>query len=173
MIRVARLAILLAAVFFLSFSYRPASADELKTPLQTCTVADCGATALDGRINKSDRCCGFNNLEIPWVAQLYAGANECLRLHVTGQSTANTVLTAVAPASQRAWRNDNSNTQPCPTCALLKIRTAANEAGWFLVQVSQSGGGALNAEFVLKYARYASNNPNCSPPTPPLGAAAH
>ena len=170
---VARMAFLLAAILLLSLSYRPASADELKTPVETCTTADCGATVLDGRINRSDRCCGFANLQIPWVAQLYAGANECLRLHVTAQTTANTVLTAVAPSTQRAWRNDNSSVQPCPSCALLKIRTAANEAGWFLVQVNQSGGGPLNAEFALRYARYAATNPNCAAPTPPLGATAH
>jgi len=162
--RTALLLLCAMSVIVLSFS---ASAAELKTPLQSCTTANCGATLLYGRINKSDRCCGFQ-LSMPWVAQLYANKNECLRLHVTGQTAANTEMVAIAPGTQRAWRNDSSNIQPCPTCPLLKIRTNANEEGWFLVQVNQSAGARQDAEFVLRYARYAATNPNCSAPTPPL-----
>jgi hypothetical protein len=144
-----------------------ASAAELKTPLQSCTAPNCGATLLYGRINKSDRCCGFQ-LSMPWVAQLYANKNECLRLHVTAQGSANTELVAIAPGTQRAWRNDNSNIQPCPTCPLLKIRTSANEEGWFVVQVNESTGRRQDSEFLLRYARYPASNPNCSAHNGPL-----
>ena len=141
------------------------SAAELKTPKQTCTAANCGATVLIGRVNRSQRCCGFANMPMPWVAQLYANTNECLRLHVTSQGAANTELVAIAPGTGRAWRNDSSNVSPCPTCPLLKIRTTTNENGWFLVQVNQTAGVATDAEFVLRYARYAAGNPNCANPT--------
>ena len=146
---------------------RSASAAELNTTLQTCTTADCGATVLQGRVNRSDRCCGFAGLSMPWVVQVYANKNECLRLHVTSQAQ-NTELVAVAPGTQRAWRNDNSNLAACPNCPLLKIVTVDNEEGWFLVQVNQAAGKGVNGEFTLKYARYNAGNPNCSPPTHPL-----
>jgi hypothetical protein len=142
---------------------------ELRTSLQTCTTPDCGATVLQARINKSDRAGGFANLPIPWVAQLYANKNECLRLHVTAQNS-NTELVAIAPGTQRAWRNDNSGHPPCRTCPLLKIRTNENEEGWFLVQVHETSGGAINAGFTLHYARYGANNPNCNASTQPLPA---
>ena len=163
------LASLLLAALMLSLSgVTTASAAELKTPKQTCTAANCGATILIGRVNRSQRCCGFTNFSMPWVAQLYANPNECLRLHVTSQGAANTELVAVAPGTGRAWRNDSSNVSPCPTCPLLKIRTTTNENGWFLVQVNQTAGASVDAEFVLRYARYAATNPNCAAPTVPL-----
>lgn len=166
-VRSTRLFGILIALLLSAFA---ASAAELNTPLRTCTTADCQATILLGRINKSDRCCGFANLPMPWVVQLYANPNECLRLRVTAQGSANTELVAVAPGTQRAWRNDNSGLAACTTCPLLKIRTGANEGGWFLVQVNQNTGAAVNANFTLLYSRYAASNPNCSTPTPPLPA---
>jgi hypothetical protein len=78
------IALIITSLILLSVGLA-ASAAELKTPRQTCTAPDCGATVLFGRLNKSDRCCGFANLSIPWVAQLYAYKSECLRLHVTAQ----------------------------------------------------------------------------------------
>jgi hypothetical protein len=156
---------LLATLMLLPTGVTSASAAELKTQKQTCTATNCGATVLIGRINRSQRCCGFANISMPWVAQLYANPNECLRLHVTSQGSANTELVAIAPGTGRAWRNDSSNVSPCPTCPLLKIRTTTNENGWFLVQVNQTAGAAGDAEFVLRYARYAAGNPNCASPT--------
>ena len=138
-----------------------ASAAELKTPQRSCTAADCGATVLFGRLNKSDRCCGFANLSMPWVVQLYANKSECLRLHIT-QKSGNVELVAIAPGTQRAWRNGAS------AGPLLKIRSNANEEGWFLVEVNQSAGLAGNSEFTLKYSRYAAGNPNCATPSSPL-----
>jgi len=161
----------LAILATLLLSAFAASAAELNTPLRTCTTADCQATILLGRLNKSDRCCGFANLPMPWVVQLYANKNECLRLHVTAQATGtNTELVAIAPGTQRAWRNDNSNIAACTTCPLLKIKTGTNEEGWFLVQVNQNNGVAVNGGFTLRYSRYAATNPNCTAPTPPLPA---
>jgi hypothetical protein len=138
-------------------SVSPAASTELKTPLQTCTIGDCGATVLRGQINRTDRCCGFFGLAVPFVTQVYAGKNECLRLHVANQAALNTVMVAVAPGTRRAWRGD-----------VLKIKTNDNEEGWFTVQVSQATGTATNGEFVLKYSRYAAANPNCASATPPL-----
>jgi len=160
--------LLLAALMLSPSGVTTASAAELKTALQSCTAANCGATVLMGRVNRSERCCGFSNFSMPWVVQLYANPNECLRLHVTSQGAANTELVAVAPGTGRAWRNDSSNVAPCPTCPLLKIRTTTNESGWFLVQVNQTAGAAADAEFILRYARYAASNPNCAAPTGPL-----
>jgi hypothetical protein len=133
------------------------SAAELSTVRQTCTTANCGATVLYGRLNKSDRCCGFDNLTLPWVVQVYAAAGECLRLHVT-QKVGNVELVAIAPGSHRAWRNGAAS-------PLLKIRTAQGEAGWFLVQVNDAAGDPRDANFTLRYARYAATNPNCNAPS--------
>jgi hypothetical protein len=154
----------LAAITLLSMSLT-ASAGELRTEVQGCTTPECGATVLSGQLNKSDRCCGFANLPIPWTVQLYARPNDCLRLRVTSQP-ANTELVAIAPASRRTWRNDNSGIAPCPTCPLLVIRPSAIEEGWFFVQVNQTLGAPVTGNFVLKYARYAPGNPNCAPATP-------
>jgi hypothetical protein len=139
------------------------SAAELKTPQRSCTAADCGATVLFGRLNKSDRCCGFANLAMPWVVQLYANKSECLRLHITAK-VGNVELVAIAPGTQRAWRNGAA------AGPLLKIRSNANEEGWFLVEVNESAGIAGNSEFTLKYARYVAGNVNCNSPTSPLAA---
>ena len=114
-----------------------------------------------GRLNKSDRCCGFANLSMPWVAQLYANKNECLRLHITTQTGSNE-LVAIAPGTRRAWRNGAAGGP------LLKIRTSASENGWFLVQVNQAAGTPGNSEFILRHARYAATNPNCASPSAPL-----
>jgi hypothetical protein len=143
------------------------AAAELKTPLQQCTQPDCGATVIVGRINRSDAE-GIANLQIPWAAQIFALKNECLRLRVTAQ-TSDTELVVVAPGTQRAWRSDGSGGD-CPTCPLLKIRTFNNESGWFLVQVNETSGGAVNGDFTLKFARYAASNPNCNSPSTPLPA---
>jgi hypothetical protein len=159
-VRMALMASLLSLAFLPGFS---ALAAELSTPLQSCTTPDCGATLLLGRLNKSDRCCGFSNLPLPWVVQLFAGKQECLRLRVTSQK-ANSELVAIAPGTRHAWRNDSSALTPCPTCPLLKIHTG-NDAGWFLVQVNPSRGVPGDAEFTLSYARYAADNPNCAQPT--------
>jgi hypothetical protein len=139
------------------------SAAELSTVRQTCTTANCGATVLYGRLNKSDRCCGFDNLTLPWIVQVYAAAGECLRLHVT-QKTGNVELVAIAPGSHRAWRNGAA------AGPLLKIRTAQGEAGWFLVQVNDAAGDPRDSNFTLRYARYAATNPNCNAPSAPLPA---
>jgi hypothetical protein len=164
--RSARFLSILAAFLLCAFA---ASSAELSTPLRTCTLADCQATVLLGRLNKSDRCCGFDNKTLPWVVQLYANKNECLRLRITQQTAnTNTELVAIAPGTQRAWRNDNSGIAPCPTCPLLKIRSNTNEEGWFLVQVNPNNGFPINGQFTLKYARYAATNPNCASPTSPL-----
>jgi hypothetical protein len=153
------------------FPMSAAGAAELSTSLQTCITADCGATALAGRINKSDRCCGFDNKALPWVIQLFASKSECLRLHVTAQAAnTDTELVAIAPGTQRAWRNDNSGLAACTTCPLLKIRTGINEGGWFLVQVNSNSGAPIDGAFTLRYARYKASNPNCNPPTQPLPA---
>ena len=156
----------MTAVFAALLSF-DASAAELKVPL--CTTQDCGPMVLVGRLNKSDRCCGFQNLSMPWVAQVYANKNECLWLRVTEQGSDSEIV-VVAPATARAWRNDSSKDPACKTCPLLKIITSAQEAGWFLVQVNQNQGAALDAEFTLEYGRYKSNNPICSSPSTPLHA---
>jgi hypothetical protein len=161
-----RLFVAAASLTFFTFG---SSAAELNTPRRTCTTADCQATIIAGRLNKSDRCCGFDNKPLPWVVQLYANKGECLRLHVTAQApNTDTELVAIAPGTQRAWRNDNSGIAACTTCPLLKIRTNVNEEGWFLVQVNSNTGAPINGGFSLAYARYAATNPNCAAPTPQL-----
>jgi hypothetical protein len=139
-----------------TFSISETSATDIKTDLQSCTTLDCGATVLQGQINRTDRCCGFLGLAVPFVTQVYAGKNECLRLRVIKPSVP-TLIVAVAPGTRRAWRAN-----------LLSILTNDNEEGWFTVQVSQRSGTATNGDFTFKYSRYAAANPNCASPTAPL-----
>jgi hypothetical protein len=154
------------------------SATELSAPVRTCITADCQATVLGGWLNKSGLPYNpavtewhgvFVDLPMPWVVQVFAGPNECLRLRVTSQAAGiNTELVAIAPVTRRVWRNDSSGIAGCTTCPLLKIRTNANESGWFLVQVNSSTGAAVNGAFTVSYARYAASNANCQTPSPPL-----
>jgi hypothetical protein len=96
---------------------------------------------------------------------VFASKNECLRLRVTEQSVDTEMV--VISAKGNAYRNNNSNIAPCPTCPLLSIRTG-NVGGWHTVQVSQKGGMPVSASFTLSYGRYDDPNPNCASPSRPL-----
>jgi hypothetical protein len=141
----------------------PAMAGELMPELNTCTAPDCGATVIRGFVNGFTQT-GFPNVA-PWVVQIFAARNECLRLRVIEQAT-DTELIVVA-ASLKAYRNDNGKVAPCPKCPLVKLRTGG-VGGWHTVQVNQAEGAVVGSAFKLSFGRYNKDNPNCSPPTKPV-----
>jgi len=140
------------------------AAGELMAAKSTCTTLDCQATIIPGFINGWGA--SFDQANVgPWVAQVFAAKLECLRLRVTAQSV-DTEMVVIA-AGGNAYRNNNSNIAPCPTCPLVKFKTG-NVGGWHTVQVSQKGGVPVSSAFTLSYGRYDATNPNCASPTPPV-----
>lgn len=166
-----KLSVFSAAVFSVLYSSLSVTfATELTTDKATCTTLNCAASTIQGRFGKSERCCGFANYSLPWVANVFAGANECLRLHVTSQST-DSEMVVLSPAGTDVWRSNNGG-GTCPTCPQLRIFTGVAQAGWYTVQIGQPDGVGLEGTFVLRYGRYPSTNPNCgrfSAPLPPAG----
>jgi hypothetical protein len=142
----------------------PATAGELMADLNTCTTLDCNATTIPGFVNGWTA--GGNLNTGPWVGQVFAAANECLRLRVTAQGSLNTEMVVIA-ASGNFYRNDNSGIAPCANCPLIKFRTGS-VGGWHTVQISQASGTSASGAFKLSYGRYNNANPNCASPTPPV-----
>jgi hypothetical protein len=143
-----------------------AAAGELMAEKATCTNPDCGASVIPGFINGWGATFNPPQANVgPWVAQVFAAKGECLRLRVTAQSTDTEMV--VLAANGNAYRNNNSNIAPCPTCPLISFKTGS-EGGWHTVHVSQKGGMPVSASFTLSYARYDNANPNCAQQTPPV-----
>jgi len=133
-------------------------------PFDTCTGINCSSQSIHGTYHSdalSDR--------DPFILQIYSFGDECVRLDVT--SAIDTVtglpqdleMVLISPTG-RIWRNDDrsaSNSRPL-------IRAITDINGWYTLQVSHSTGADVIADFTLRYGRYNSGNPNCSPVTPPL-----
>jgi hypothetical protein len=131
----------------------PAAATQVwDNTFSTCTSANCSAIALPGTINGDGSTAG------PWTIEVFAGANECLRLAVVSQSV-DTEIVAVQPNGV-AFRDDDSLGSSRP---LVKIR--GTQQGWYTVQVSHFAGAAVESDFVFTFARYNALNPNCNSPT--------
>lgn len=133
--------------------------------VDTCDVINCGAVLINGQTARNHA-----GDSVPYTAEIYADANECLRLEVTHQSTkepaqnAGMRIVLVSPTGS-IWRNDGlSDTRP-----VLTARTDVK--GHYTVQVNYSGGlQQTNSiqNFFLAYGRYHLGTPvNC-----PIPAAA-
>jgi hypothetical protein len=155
--------ILAAALFGVTW---PLAGSELMAQKRACTNADCQASVIPGFINGWGTSFDPPQANVaPWVGQVFAAKSECLRLRVTSQG-ADTEMVVIA-ASAIAYRSNNSNIAPCPTCPLIKFKTGG-VGGWHTVQISQKGGSPVSASFTLSYGRYDNSNPNCNSPTPPV-----
>ena len=95
----------------------------------------------------------------PFMVEVFAGANECLRIAVTFQG-ADLEATLVSPDG-RTWRDDDSGGGNRP---LVKAITVSR--GWHVLRISHFAGSAVNSDFTAQIFRGASNNALCSPPTP-------
>ena len=134
-----------------------ASATNLFNPVvSSTTTIDGNSVALNGTLNDT------NGNSQPWTAELYAAANQCLRLFVT--STAfDAKITVVAPNGS-VYRDDDSGGSLRP---LVRIASAP-VTGWYTVQVAHYAGLPQNANFTLLYGTYTPGNINCAGGTSPL-----
>ena len=122
----------------------------------TSTIIDGDSVEIHGNVNDS------NVNSQPWVAEVYAGNFECLRLSVVSQ-TFDAKLTVISPNGE-VFRDDDSGGSLRP---LVQINGAPT-SGWYTVQVAGFSGLPQNGVFTLHYGRYFMNNPNCATPTLPL-----
>lgn len=90
----------------------------------------------------------------PAVYQVYANAQECLRIDVVGEPP-NLEATLVSP-SGRTWQQSGP--------ALIKARTITG--GWYTLQISSSTGAATTGNFTMRIGRLAANSPSCQPFSP-------
>jgi hypothetical protein len=134
---------------------------QIWAPLQTCTTANCGARVINGSYQQDS----LNNAN-PFVIQVFAYANECLRIDVTSQA-ADLEAVLVSP-NGIVYRNDD-RTPGIDFRPLLKV-TPTPVRGWYTLQISKFNGGQPFADFIFSYGRYNSTNPNCFGFTVPFGA---
>jgi hypothetical protein len=130
----------------------------------TCTGVNCSSVSFGGTLAGNRRSSG------PWTAEVFGGANECLRLDVTAVEDGRDLeIVAVAPDGT-VFRNDD---RPGSFLPLVKINGAQN--GWYTVSINHFAGAILDLNFNFEFGRYNLNNPNCATPTTPQrvqGAAA-
>jgi hypothetical protein len=120
------------------------------------TVLDGASIAISGTLNDTS-----NNSQ-PWVAELFAGAGECMRLFVI--TTAFDAKITVAAPNGEIFRDDDSGGSFRP---LVQI-AGAPVSGWYTVQVAQFAGVPTDTSFTMLYGRYDGGNVNCATPTVPL-----
>ena len=134
-----------------------AGATQITTTIATCTSLNCGGVSLRGNTFVTE------GRTIPFVVQLFGGANECVRIETTSQ-TADLRIVAIAPDGV-VYNNDDGGS--CSLCSLVKIPTGSRK-GYYTIQLAQFGGVAVESLFEIKYGRYKPGNPNCANPTTPL-----
>lgn len=132
----------------------------LKDALSTCATVNCNVVSLAGRTQPLN----------PFVIQVYAAKDECLRLDVDNASD-DLAMTIVSPDPQRAYFNDDDVATASNT-PLVKIDPVP-VSGWHTVHVNGQSGQSGSVSFRLRYGRYPGGNANCANPTAPadLGGA--
>lgn len=133
----------------------------------TCTTLNCGAVRVDGVVRAARAANEPTDGEVrPWVMEIFANPNQCLRAHVVAQdSDFEAVL--IAP-NGTVFRNDDSGLTSCPLCPLIKVNpTPGPNRGFYTLQISHFAGRPITGNFVLMYGLYNLGNPNCSAPTLP------
>ena len=136
-------------------------ATNMFTSGSTCATLNCGARTIQGTVTQA-----FATAQ-PWVAEVYAPAGRCFRLHVTAQGS--NLETVVRAPNGQVFRNDDSNAAPCALCPLVKIASTPNR-GWYTVSISHSAGTAVNADFTMLFNDYPLGNINCAAPTIPVNS---
>jgi len=137
-----------------------AAATDLFDPTVSTTATLNGSTVmLSGTLNDT------NSNPEAWTAELFADANECVRLFVSSTEF-DAKITVLAPDGS-AYRDDNSGGLRRP---LVRIASAPVR-GWYTVHVAHFSGLPTIANFTLKYGRYNAGNPNCDGAIGPLADA--
>jgi len=133
-------------------------------PFNTCTSINCSSQSIHGTYHSD----ALGDRD-PFILQIYSFGDECVRLDVTNATDAVTGLpqdlemVLISPTG-RIWRNDDRSASDFRPL----IRAITDINGWYTLQVSHFAGADVIADFTLRYGRYNSGNPNCSPVTPPL-----
>ena len=125
-------------------------------------VGSAGATNLLGSTttaNISGTTFGFGPSAMPWTAEVYAPANGCLRIAVTGQAT-DLEAVVIAP-NGTVYRDDDGGPGLFP---LVKVNPTPNN-GWYTVQLHNFAGTAVSANFQATLQRLAVNSASCLPST--------
>lgn len=122
--------------------------------VSTCTGINCSSLRIPGTVLSFGPSAG--NFDI----NVFAGANECVRLDVISQGT-DLEMVVVAPNGTLFRNDDRSGGDLRP---LIKMTPTSNN-GWYTVHLAHFNGSAVNANFVLLYGRYNRGNPNCASPT--------
>lgn len=130
--------------------------------VDNCDALNCGAVFINGETQRTTA-----GDSIPYTAEIYADANECLRLDVTYEATKVPVqptgmrIVLLSPTGS-IWRNDDLNA----TRPLVTARTDVK--GHYTVQISHSNELQPSnsvQNFGFAYGRYVLGTPlNC--PTP-------
>jgi len=122
--------------------------------VSTCTGINCSSLRIPGTVLNFAPSAGN------WDINVFAGANECVRLDVISQDT-DLEMVVVAPNGTLFRNDDRTSTDLRP---LIKMTPTSNN-GWYTVHLARFNGSAVNGNFVLLYGRYNRNNPNCAAPT--------
>jgi hypothetical protein len=138
-----------------------ASATQIFHPgANNCNTDNCNAVILGGTINSVT-----NSRSVPWTIEVFAGANQCLRLSVSQTGTQQDLEMVVVQPNGTVRRDDNSGSAGCATCPVVKFVT--NNTGWHSVSISRATGTPAERDFSLAYGLYTNaGNANCANPTP-------
>ena len=139
------------------------------TGVDNCDAVNCGAVFINGQTQRNNA-----GDSIPFTAEIYADANECLRLAVTYQATKAQVqptgvrIVLVSPSGS-IWRNGD------PNDARPVVTARTDVKGHYTVQISHSNDlhpGNFVQNFGLAYGRYVLGTPvNCPTPSAATFAA--
>lgn len=127
----------------------------LRDSPSTCSTTNCGTVTLSGQARPLD----------PFVIQVFAAKDECLRLDVTSASD-NLAMSVTSPDPKLTYFNDDdlADSSTTPLVAIDPVPVA----GWHTVHINRRNGLSGTVDFQLRYGRYPSGNANCSNPTAPL-----
>ena len=127
------------------------------SPVENCGSINCGARVISGTVLLS------SGIAVPWVAEIAARKDECLRIDLTIQSV-DLEAVLIAP-SGAVYRKDNRS--PGDLKPLIKAKKVP-VSGWYTLQISQKDGLPVNTDFTLLYGRYPAGDGNCLLGTDPL-----
>lgn len=132
--------------------------------VSTCATNNCSSLTVPGTATNP---AGNND---PFEIQVYAAANECVRLEVVQSVQGVDLETVVRAPNGNIYRNDDGSGGGVFNNPLVKINGAPN-SGWYSVSINHWNGAASYADFVLTYGRYPLNNPNCAGASIPAAAS--
>ncbi len=134
----------------------------IDTEVDSCTASNCGAVQFSGTVQRNN-----SGDSIPFTADLYADANECLRVQVTYRAPdkrpqpAEMRILLVSPSGS-VWKNGGSADSHPAVTALTDVK------GHYTLHVNASRGlQPMNSveNFGLSYGRYAPGTAvNCPAP---------